>query len=90
MSPAAAPPGLARLLDHLDTVEDRAERIDLLIEMLLSATTDLDAIFNRLNTDFEHGLKLVREKTGNGRFFLTRQALEDPEQYIAQLLAAQE
>ena len=50
-------------------MEDDA--IDLLIDMLAAGTTDLDAIFTRLNSDFEHGLKLVREKTGTSRFFLT-------------------
>jgi len=69
-------------------MEDDA--IDLLIDMLLDGTTDLDTIFARLNSDFEHGLKLVREKTGSGRFFLTRRAFEDPEGYIAQLLAAKQ
>jgi endopeptidase Clp ATP-binding regulatory subunit ClpX len=62
------------------------DAIDLLIGMLVAGTTDLDAIFRRLNSDFEHGLKLVREKTGSGRFFLTRQSLEDPESFIAGLL----
>lgn len=69
-------------------MEDDA--IDLLIDMLVAGTTDLDAIFRRLNADFEHGLKLVREKTGSGRFFLTRLSLEDPESFIARLLAAQD
>lgn len=31
MTSAGTPPGLARLLDHLDLVEDRADRIELLI-----------------------------------------------------------
>ena len=69
-------------------MEDDA--IDLLIDMLVTGATDLDAIFSRLNDDFEHGLKLVREKTGSSRYFLTRRALEDPEGYIAQLLAGQD
>jgi hypothetical protein len=66
------------------------DAIDLLIGMLVAGTTDLDAVFKRLNSDFEHGLKLVREKTGSGRFFLTRQSLEDPEAFIARLLENQE
>jgi endopeptidase Clp ATP-binding regulatory subunit ClpX len=69
-------------------LEDDA--IDLLIDMLVTGATDLDAIFKKLNSDFEHGLKLVREKTGNGRFFLTRRSLEDPESFIARLLETQE
>ena len=66
------------------------DAIDLLIGMLVAGTTDLDAVFKRLNSDFEHGLKLVREKTGSGRFFLTRQSLEDPEAFIARLLENQD
>ena len=56
------------------------------IGMLVAGTTDLDAIFRRLNSDFEHGLKLVRQKTGRTRFFITREALEKPDRYIADIL----
>jgi hypothetical protein len=31
-------------------------------------------------------LKLVHEKTGRNRFFITRQALDEPEVFIARLL----
>jgi ATP-dependent Clp protease ATP-binding subunit ClpX len=48
--------------------------------------TDIDAIYKQLSADLEYGLKLVREKTGRNRFFLTRQALEAPEAFISQLL----
>ncbi len=40
----------------------------------------------RLSADFEHGLKLVQEKTGRNRFFITRKALTNPEDYIAGLI----
>ncbi|MCJ8500010.1 AAA family ATPase [Desulfatitalea alkaliphila] len=62
------------------------EAIDFFIEQWLHASPDLDAIYKRLSADLEYGLKLVREKTGRNRFFLTRQALEAPEAFIAQLL----
>jgi ATP-dependent Clp protease ATP-binding subunit ClpX len=62
------------------------EAIDHIIEQWLHASPDLDAIYNRLSADLEYGLKLVREKTGRNRFFLTRQALESPEAFIAELL----
>jgi hypothetical protein len=39
-----------------------------------------------MNIDFEYGLKLVREKTGKNRFFLTRRALIDPETFISSLI----
>ena len=47
---------------------------------------NLDAIYQQLSTDLEYGLKLVREKTGRNRFFLTRMALDAPEAFIRQLL----
>jgi ATP-dependent Clp protease ATP-binding subunit ClpX len=43
-----------------------------------------------LTADFEHGLKLVRERTGRTRFFITREALEKPESFIAELLRQSE
>jgi hypothetical protein len=39
--------------------------------------------------DFEHGLKLAREKTGHSRYFINRQALLDPEAYISQLIQSE-
>jgi hypothetical protein len=32
------------------------------------------------------GLRLVREKTGKNRFFLDREALMNPESYIAEMI----
>ena len=65
------------------------EAIDFIIERVVSAETHLDEFYKQLNADFEHGLKLVREKTGRSRFFITRDALLTPETYIHQLLAEQ-
>jgi ATP-dependent Clp protease ATP-binding subunit ClpX len=62
------------------------DAIDHIISQWQHAKTDLDAIYKQLSLNLEYGLKLVREKTGRNRFFLTRQALEAPEEFIAQLL----
>ena len=62
------------------------DAIDHIFAQWLHATADLDAIYKKLSVDLEYGLKLVREKTGRNRFFLTRQALEAPEAFISQLL----
>jgi ATP-dependent Clp protease ATP-binding subunit ClpX len=62
------------------------EAIDHIIAQWLHVSPDIDAIYQRLSADLEYGLKLVREKTGRNRFFLTRQALEAPEAFISQLL----
>jgi len=62
------------------------EAIDEIIAQWLHGGMDVDAIYSQLSRNLEHGLKLVREKTGRNRFFLTAQALNLPEDYISQLL----
>ena len=60
--------------------------IDHIIDGVITSGTDLKAFYKQLAADFEHGLKLVREKTGKSRFFITREALISPETYISNLL----
>jgi endopeptidase Clp ATP-binding regulatory subunit ClpX len=62
------------------------DAIDFIMEMLVEGTLELRDIAPKLNSHFEHGLKLVREKTGRRRFFITRAALVDPEAYIRGLI----
>jgi ATP-dependent Clp protease ATP-binding subunit ClpX len=65
-------------------LEDDA--IDYIIDQLVTHRISLDHYFKKLTADFEHGLKLVRDKTGRNRFFITQGALMDPERYISGLL----
>lgn len=62
------------------------DTIDHIIEQWLAHPVDGDAVYKKLSSDFLLGLKLVHEKTGRSRFFITRQALEAPEDFIRQLL----
>ena len=62
------------------------DAIDFIIEQLIEAPISLKDIYDKVSNDFEHGLKLVREKTGRNRYFITRQALLNPENYISQLI----
>jgi endopeptidase Clp ATP-binding regulatory subunit ClpX len=62
------------------------EAIDHIIGQCFSSRGTPEDYYRRLTADFEHGLKLVREKTGRTRFFITREALEKPDSYIASLL----
>jgi ATP-dependent Clp protease ATP-binding subunit ClpX len=62
------------------------EAIDHIIEQCFSARGTPEGYYRQLTADFEHGLKLVREKTGRTRFFITRESLEKPDSYIADLL----
>jgi endopeptidase Clp ATP-binding regulatory subunit ClpX len=62
------------------------ETIDYIISHWMEQSVDLDAVYKKLSEDFLLGLKLVHEKTGKNRFFITRQAIEAPENFIAKLL----
>jgi endopeptidase Clp ATP-binding regulatory subunit ClpX len=63
------------------------DAIDFLMEMIVESVLELKDVYRRLNGHFEHGLKLVREKTGRNRFFINRNALMAPEDYIRTLLS---
>ena len=66
------------------------EAIDFIVEQWIHhKSVDVDAVYRKLSSDLLDGLRLVREKTGSNRFFITRQALESPEAYIRQLLVQQ-
>jgi hypothetical protein len=62
------------------------EAIDYIIEQCFNSQSTPEGYYRTLTADFEHGLKLVREKTGRTRFFITRAALEKPDAFIADLL----
>ena len=62
------------------------DAIDYIIEQFEESEIHLDDFYKQLTKDFELGLKLVREKTGKNRFFITRKALLDPESFISEFI----
>jgi len=62
------------------------EAIDHIIEQVIDEVLTLQELEKKLSEDFEYGLKLIREKTGRNRFFLTRRALTDPEAFLDDLI----
>jgi endopeptidase Clp ATP-binding regulatory subunit ClpX len=62
------------------------DAIDFIMEQIVDKTVTLDEIARQLNERFELGLKLVLEKTGKNRFFINRDALENPESFISGLI----
>ena len=62
------------------------DAVDFIIEKRVIAEFNLDKLYEKLAEDFELGLKLVKEKTGRHRFFISRQALVNHEEYISKLL----
>jgi hypothetical protein len=65
-------------------MEDDA--VDFIIDNFEKSAHDLGELYEKLSTDFEYGLKLVREKTGKHRFFITKYALMNPEAFIGNLI----
>jgi ATP-dependent Clp protease ATP-binding subunit ClpA len=65
-------------------MEDSA--IDHVINNIFGSKINLKELFKKLSDDFEYGLKLVRDKTGRNRFFITREALLAPEKFIEGLI----
>jgi endopeptidase Clp ATP-binding regulatory subunit ClpX len=64
------------------------DAIDFIMEMLVESSLLPRDVYPKINGHFEHGLKLVREKTGRSRFLITRAALMDPEGYVRNLITA--
>lgn len=62
------------------------DAIDYIIDQLVSSYVDIENFYKQLTMDFEYGLKLVREKTGKNRFFITKNALLSPESFISTLI----
>jgi ATP-dependent Clp protease ATP-binding subunit ClpX len=74
------------LKNHGINIVLEEDTIDHIIGQWLVQPVDCDAVYKQLSTDFLLGLKLVHEKTGRNRFFITHQALEAPEDFIRRLL----
>ncbi|MBC2694548.1 MAG: AAA domain-containing protein [Desulfobacteraceae bacterium] len=60
--------------------------IDFIIEQLINSGIALDNLYKKFTGEFEDGLKLIRSKTGKNRFFITKDALLDPEHFINKLI----
>ncbi|MBW1989669.1 MAG: AAA family ATPase [Deltaproteobacteria bacterium] len=62
------------------------DAVDHVILVAGDSSDALDDYYRRFGADFEYGLRLVKEKTGKNRFFLTREALRNPEPFLSDLI----
>ncbi len=62
------------------------DAVDMIIESLANESISSDALEQPLDDDLALGFKLIREKTGKDRFFITREALLDPKQFMNNLI----
>lgn len=62
------------------------EAIDRIMEIALEEDGKGTTICSRLLKDYEHGMKLIRDKLGRKEFILTKEAVDDPEGYLNQII----
>lgn len=58
------------------------EAIDCLARKVWQDSIDVQAYLKRILQNYEHGLKLIREKTGKRHFLISAEALENPEIFL--------
>ena len=68
---------------HIDFDEEAVDRI---IELVMDEATEVSAICDQFSQHYEHGLKLIRDKTGMQEFVLTREAVDEPEDFLNRLI----
>ncbi len=61
------------------------DAVDFIIKQFIDSGIKLEEFHKQLIIDFELGLKLIKEKTGKNRFFITKEALLGPESFISKL-----
>jgi endopeptidase Clp ATP-binding regulatory subunit ClpX len=68
------------------SIQFNNEAIDRITEMTLNEDGKGTTILSRLSKDYEYGLELIRDKTGQKEFILTREAVDDPEAYLNRMI----
>ncbi len=58
------------------------EAIDRITEVLLKEEGKEGRVLSQLSKDYEYGLELIRDKTGQKEFIITKEAVDDPEGYL--------
>lgn len=62
------------------------DALDAIVSRHLINGEALSELFQRMTEGFAHGLKLVMQRTGRRRFFISRDALEAPETYVQRMI----
>ena len=59
---------------------------DVIILQINSSPPALGDFYKQLITNFEYGFKLIRDRTGQNKFVITKEALKDPEEFLNTLV----
>ncbi|MCX8117341.1 MAG: AAA family ATPase [Desulfobacterota bacterium] len=62
------------------------EAIDRITEIALEENQKGEMVCYRLLKDYEHGIKLIRDRIGRKELLITREAVEDPEGYLNRVI----
>jgi ATP-dependent Clp protease ATP-binding subunit ClpX len=62
------------------------EAIHRVTEVILKEEGKGAAFFSKLSKDFEYGFELIRDKTGQREFIVTRETVDDPEGYLNRMI----
>jgi hypothetical protein len=68
---------------NLEFSEDAIHRIT---EIILNEEGKGATLFSRLSKDYEYGFELIRDKTGQREFIVTRETVDDPEGYLNRMI----
>ncbi len=74
------------LEDHAIRLTFDPEAVDEILSRALARKTNAFAVCMELSKDLEHALKLVRDRTGQDDFILTREAICDLNSYLNQVI----
>jgi len=64
------------------------EAVDLLVEMSVEQDKSAKSICERKFKDFQHGLKIIANNTGQTSFVLSRQLVENPDEELSKMIVA--
>jgi len=67
-------------------LEFSEEAIHRITEIILNEEGKGAALFSRLSKDYEYGFELIRDKTGQREFIVTRETVDDPEGYLNRMI----
>lgn len=62
------------------------EAINRITEIILDGEGKGTALFSRLSKDYEYVFELIRDKTGQREFIVTRETVDDPEGYLNRMI----
>lgn len=62
------------------------EAINRITEIILNEDGKGTGLFSRLSKDYEYGFELIRDKTGQKEFIVTRETVDDPEGYLNRMI----